>query len=457
MAELRLDEIARGMNGALLQGDPSRTFRTFNIDSRQTTAGELFFAVVAGRNGHDFVPDAWHKGAGGAVISQEISIPDPSFGLVRVPDTVAGLQALAAQTLRRQGLRVVGITGSAGKTMTKEFTAALVGGRFHVLRSSGNLNNHLGLALTVLGLEKEHNLAVLEMAMSGPGEIRRLTQVAPPDIAVITNIHPVHLAFFKNLEEIAAAKREILEGTKANGKAVLNHDDLLVRQAAAEWPGERIYFGSSPGCPVRAEGLRSKGYDGLEFTVCLGREKEKVRIPFFYDSFVSNLLAACGAAYGLDLSLADLLPRFALLQPFPQRGALIRLPGNRVLLDDSYNSNPRAIESALEGAARLPAKRRIAVLGDMLELGPRETEFHLEAGRKVARLGFQMLVTIGPLARHLAEGAASAGLDRNQIHSFDQPQEAAEAVGPLLRRGDLVLVKGSHGVHLEKFVAKIKG
>jgi UDP-N-acetylmuramoyl-tripeptide--D-alanyl-D-alanine ligase len=456
MVELRLDEIARRMRGTLLQGEPGRIFRAFNFDSRQTTAGELFFAVVAERDGHDFVSEAWRKGAGGAVVSREVAIPDPSFGLVRVSDTVAALQTLAAETLRLQGLKVVGITGSAGKTTTKEFTATLLGGRFQVLKSSGNYNNHLGLALAVLGLEEKHELAVLEMAMRGPGEIRRLTRVAPPDIAVITNINPVHLAYFRSLEDIGAAKREILEGTRADGKAVLNHDDPLVRQAAADWTGEKIFFGFSPECQVRAERLRPRGYDGLEFILHMDREKAKVRIPFFYDSFVFNLLAACGVAFGLGLTLADLLPRFALLKPFFQRGSLVHLYQDIALLDDSYNSNPRALESALKGTARLPAKRKVAILGDMMELGPRDAEYHQEAGRKAARLGFKMLITVGPLAGLMAEAAIAAGLKQKRVYSFDTAEEAAEAIGPLLRRGDLILVKGSHSVHLEKVVAKIK-
>jgi len=456
MVELRLDEIALRLKGARLQGDPGRLFRTFNFDSRLTQAGELFFAFVAERDGHEFVLEAWRQGAGGAVISREVTVADPSFALVLVPDTVAALQSLAAETLRHQGVKVVGITGSAGKTTTKEFTAALLGGQFEVLKSSGNYNNHLGLALAVLGLEEQHQLAVLEMAMRGPGEIRRLTRVAPPDIAVITNINPVHLAFFRSLEDIAAAKGEILEGTKADGKAVLNYDDPLVRRVAADWTGEKIFFGLSPECPVRAERLRPRGFDGLEFTLVVGRDKKKVRIPFFYDSFIYNLLAACGAAFGLGLSLADILPRLALLQPFAQRGALVRLARNINLLDDSYNSNPFALELALKGAARLPAKRKVAVLGDMLELGPREAEFHQEAGRKAARLGYQMLITVGPLAGLMAEGAIASGLKRKQAYSFDTAPEAAEALVPLLRRGDLVLVKGSHGVHLEKVVAHLK-
>ncbi len=449
MVELRLDDIARRMGGLLLQGDSGRLFRSFSLDSRRTASGDLFFAVAAVRDGHDFVNDARLRGAGGAVVSRGVDVPDASFGLVRVPDTVDGLQRLASETLRRQGVRVVGITGSTGKTTTKEFAAELLGGRFRVLKSAGNYNNHLGLALSLLNLEAGHNLAVLEMAMSGADEIRRLTRVAPPDIAVITNVSPVHLAFFKNLEDIASAKAEILEGTKPGGTAVLNGDDPLVRKAAVAWKGGLIRFGLSEGCDVRAEGVRFRGLEGVEFILSCGGARMNVSLPFFAEAFVLNFLAAVGAALALGLSPEDLRPRFGLLRPLPQRGALLRLRGGRAVIDDSYNSNPRALESALRGAALLPAARRVAVLGDMLELGPSEAEFHRAAGRLVAQLDFGLLVTIGPLALHMAEGAVEAGLEPGRVLSFPDAGRAAADLPPLLRRGDLVLVKGSRGVHLE--------
>jgi len=452
MVELRLDEIARRMDGAVLQGDPERLYRTFNLDSRLTSPGDLFFAVVAARDGHDFVDDARRRGAGGAVVSRALSVPDASFGLVRVRDTVEGLQSLAAETLRAQRLAVVGITGSAGKTTTKEFAAALLEGRFRVLKSAGNFNNHLGLALSLLNLEARHDLAVLEMAMSGPGEIRLLTRVAPPDVAVITNINPVHLAFFKSLEDIADAKAEILEGLKPGGTAVLNGDDPLLRKTAAGWKGRIVRFGLSDGCDVRAESIRLRGLEGLEFVLRIGEIAMPVSLPFFADAFVLNFLAAVGAALALGLTPEEIRPRFGHLKPLPRRGALHRLPGDIALIDDSYNSNPRALESALRGAARLQAGRRVAVLGDMLELGSAEAEFHRQAGRLTAELGFGLLVTVGSLARHMAEGASEAGLDRDRILSFPDAAGAASGLPAVLRRGDLVLVKGSHGVHLDVVV-----
>jgi len=453
MVELRLDEIARLMDGVLVQGDPGLLFRAYSLDSRRTSPGDLFFAVVAGRDGHDFVDDARKRGARGAVVSRAVPAPDPSFGLVRVEDTVAGLQRLAAGTLAARGVRVVGITGSTGKTTTKEFAAELLGRRFRVLKSEGNYNNHLGLALSLLRLEAGHDLAVLEMAMSGPGEIRLLTRVAPPEVAVILNVSPVHLEFFNSLQDIAAAKAEILEGTQAGGTAVLNGDDPLLRKPAENWGGPLVRFGFGRECDVRAEEVRPRGPEGLEFVLDCRGKRTDVTLPFFSEGFIQNFLAAVGVSLALGLHLEDIRPRFGLLKPFPQRGVLLRLPGGLTVIDDSYNSNPRALESALRGAARLPASRRVAVLGDMLELGPAGEEYHRAAGRLAAGLGFELLVAVGPLARHMARGAAEGGLPASRILSFEDASRAAAELPAHLRPGDLVLVKGSRGVHLEKIVA----
>ncbi|MBN2200201.1 MAG: UDP-N-acetylmuramoyl-tripeptide--D-alanyl-D-alanine ligase [Candidatus Aminicenantes bacterium] len=456
MVELRLDEIARRMGGAVLQGDSGRLYRSFNLDSRLTSPGDLFFAVPAARDGHDFVDDARRRGAGGAVVSREVSVADASFGLVRVRDTVEALQRLAAETLRVRRVGVVGITGSAGKTTTKEFAAELLGARFRVLKSTGNYNNHLGLALSLLNLEARHDLAVLEMAMSGPGEILLLTRVAPPDVAVITNVHPVHLAFFKSLEDIAAAKAEILDGLKPGGTAVLNGDDPLLRKTAETWTGRIVRFGLSDGCDVRAENIGFRGFEGLEFVLRVGGITLPVSLPFYADAFVLNFLAAVGAALALGLTPEEIQPRFGLLKPLHGRGSLVRLAGGIVLVDESYNSNPRALESALRGAARFQAERRVAVLGDMLELGPAEAEFHRRSGRLAAELGFGLLVTVGSLARLMAEGASEAGLDRSRIFSYPDAGEAAAGLPAILRGGDLVLVKGSRGVHLDHVVNGLK-
>lgn len=456
MVSLRLDEIAEKIGGKILQGSSSLVFEKFNIDSRLTEPGELFFALVAERNGHDFVPEAINKGALGAVVSQKMTFPDKEIALIQVRDTLFALQELSRKVLMENPVKVIGITGSIGKTTTKEFIFELLSSHLIVLKSEANFNNQLGLPLSLLKLTNKHQVAVLEMAMSGRGEIALLTRLAPPDIAVITNINPVHLQFFKSLEEIALAKKEILEGTKNGGKAVLNGDDSLVRKISKSWKGEKIFFGLEKRNEIRAQKIHNAGWQGMSFELVYGKEQEEICAPFFYESYIYDLLAAVAVGFSLSLPFEALSGQAKAFRPLPMRGCLIALPKNIKLIDDSYNSNPKALESALKGLAEFPSKRRVAVLGDMLELGEREVEFHLQAGRQVAKFGWDELVTIGSLSKHMVEGACAAGMKKNQIHSFGDSDEAAEKIEPLIQEGDLVLVKGSRKIKTEKIVERLK-
>jgi UDP-N-acetylmuramoyl-tripeptide--D-alanyl-D-alanine ligase len=456
MAEFRLAEIAASTSGRILEGDPSRRFDKFNIDSRMTQPGELFFAIVARRNGHDYVPDAVRRGARGAVISQDIAPPGEDVALVRVDDTVEALQALARAALAGRPVKVIGITGSIGKTTTKEFTASLLSLRYDVLKSEGNLNNHLGLALSLLKLLPKHQVAVLEMAMNSAGEVRALTRIASPDIAVITNVNPVHLEFFQSVEDIAMAKKEILEGTKSGGAAVLNGDDTLVGDIARDWKGRKITFGFSPGCDVQASGVEKIGTDGLSFALRLEERRERVFFPFLYEDYIYNLLAAVGVSHALSVPLDAVVGQIPRLKPFEKRGILVPLSRGIRLVDDSYNSNPKALAAALRSLAGLPARRKVAVLGDMLELGERAPEFHRQAGKKAVESGWDILVTVGPLARQMAEGARAAGMAEDRILSFSSTEEAAAALASIIEDGDLVLVKGSRGVRTDRLVEKLK-
>jgi len=383
-------------------------------------------------------------------------VPDPRFGLVEVEDTVAALHALTRSVLAGSRVRVVGITGSIGKTTTKDFTAELLGSRFRVLRSQGNFNNHLGLALSLLRLHPDDEAAVLEMGMSAPGEVRALTAIAPPDVAVITNIHPVHLQFFKSMEEIALAKKEILDGAKPGATAVLNGDSPLVMKAAAGWQGPRLLFGTGPACDVRAEDVRRVGYEGLELAIVHGRDRIGVEFPFINESYVMNLLAAVAVGRVFGLALEELRPAIAGLRPSTMRGLLVTLARGVRLYDDSYNSNPRALESVLKSLGALPAPRKVAVLADMLELGEDEREFHRQAGDAVVRWGFDVLVAVGPLAAHIADEAATSGLARDRILVFPDAEAAAGRINGIVRDGDLVLVKGSRGMKMEKVVDRLK-
>ncbi len=456
MAKLRLEDIARRMGGRILRGSPALTFRAFGIDSRLTVPGELFFAIMDRRDGHDFVSAAAGRGAAGAVVSRPVPVQGPDFAMIEVEDTVAALQALARSVLEENPARIVGVTGSIGKTTTKEFAAELLSCRFRVLKSQGNFNNRLGLALSLLRLEKGHEVAVLEMGMSAPGEIRALTAIAPPDVAVITNIHPVHLQFFKGMEEIALAKKEILDGAGKGATAVLNGDSPLVLKIAADWKGPRVTFGLGPECDVRAESILRKGYDGLEFLLAYADEKARVDFPFLNESFVPDFLAAAAVCRALGLTLAEIRPKIAGLRPSSMRGVLVELGGGVRLCDDSYNSNPRALEAALKSLGSLPASRKVAVLADMLELGEDEREFHRQAGAAVARWGWDVLVAVGSLAAHIAEEAATAGLPRKSILTFPDAATAAGRINDIVRDGDLVLVKGSRGMRMEVIVEKLK-
>ena len=456
MAALNLGEIARRTGGKILQGSPALEIRSYGIDSRQASPGELFFAVAGKRDGHDFIPAAMDMGAAGAVVSRPVTIAPTGFGLVQVPDVIAALQDLARSVLNDLSVKVVGITGSIGKTTTKEFAADLLSSRLSVLKSEGNFNNHLGLALSLLRVEPGHQVVVLEMGMNSPGEIRALTRVAPPDVAVITNVRPVHLQYFGSLEAIALAKKEILDGAKSGAAAVLNADDPLVMRIAEGYRGPKVTFGLTQASDVRAADLTPKGFEGLEFKLILGKENARVSFPFVNESHVPNLLAAIAVCRTLGLSLDDIVPRIAGLKPFSMRGVLMDLVGEIRLFDDSYNSSPTALEAALHSLGVLRAKRKVAVLADMLELGDGAAEFHRQAGAIVVRTGWDILVTVGPLADAIADGAAVAGMPHSNVHSYADSTAAAEAISDLVREGDLVLVKGSRGMKTEMIVAKLK-
>jgi len=457
MARLTLSEIARLTEGQLLQGSPSALAEHFSFDSRTIGRGDFFFALTGTRDGHEFVAEVASKGAVGACVSREIKVRPKSFGLIKVADTLKALQKLASRILEQRQLKVIGITGSTGKTTTKEFTAALLATRYQVLKTIGNFNNQIGLPYSILAAEDDHQVAVLEMGMSRPGEIKELTQIAPPDLAVITGIAPVHLEFFKNLEEIALAKKEILEGAREGATAVLNRDDPLLKKIAADYKkGEIIYFGLNPSCQVRAENIRHLGLEGIAFNLIYGAEKAPIKVSFLHEGLVYNLLAACAAGLVLQLTLEDILPVIPQLTPSEHRGQVIRLKNGITLFDDSYNSNPIALKKALESLGQLKAKRKIAVLGDMLELGPAEIEFHLEAGKQVSLTCWDHLVTVGERAKNFASGAVANGFNHANISSFLTAEETAQWLKGFLLPGDFILIKASHGLALDRIVSLLR-
>lgn len=456
MARLTVEETSRRIKGAVLQGDPSTVFEKYNFDSRSTAAGELFFALKASRDGHEYISHAHRMGAAGAVVSEPVTAPDKDFALIRVEDTLRALQDLGSSVLSDYSVKVIGITGSVGKTSTRAYTSAVLGTRFKILESEKNFNNHIGVPITLLRLDDSHELAVLEMGMNSPGEIRRLTEIAPPDCAVITNIQPVHLEFFNSLDEIALAKKEILEGLRPGGTAVLNGDDARVRKIAEGLQGEALYFGSFPGCRIRISEVTGRGLEGMDATLNYGEEATNLWLPFLYRSCIHNFLAAAAVGFVFGIPLEAVRNTGERLQPLPMRGQLIRIPGGLDIVDDSYNSNPAALSSALESLSTVPAGRHVAVLGDMLELGQEEERFHIEAGELVHSLGWDCLVTVGPLSRFMAKGALDAGMDKSRIFSFEDAEAVCREAATLFHTGDLLLVKGSRGIGMDKIVNDLK-
>jgi len=428
-----------------------------SIDSRRIGPGQLFFAIRGPRHdGHQFVSAALERGAAGAVVEREFREQAPASIrplLIPVAETTGALQALARHIRRQWGGRVIAVTGSMGKTTTKEMIAALLATRFRVLKSQGNLNNHYGLPLALLALEPSHEVAVVELAMSAPGEIARLAQIAGPEVGVVTNVGPVHLEFFDSVDSIARAKRELIEnlsGGKGKPTAVLNFDDARVRKFSEGFDGQVLTFGLGEGATFRAtqvqrqEGgsrfcLSGPNVDG-EFTVLL---------PGTHN--IENALAALAAVSACGMDLNSLSPALASFRNLSQRSEIITLPGNITILNDCYNSNPQAMERMLETLAGWSAaKRRIVVAGEMLELGPTSPEWHRKTGRKLVECGIDKLVAVQGNARFIREGALEAGMDPGQAAFFPDASEAAGYCQSLLEPGDVVLVKGSRGVNLER-------
>jgi UDP-N-acetylmuramoyl-tripeptide--D-alanyl-D-alanine ligase len=473
---LTLADVLAGTGGTLATRVAAEiAFTGVSIDSRTTPPGALFVAVRGPRfDGHDFLAEAAGRGARAALVHRDAEAP-AGLPRVRVADTTRGLADLARHVRREAALPVVAVTGSVGKTTTKDMTAHLLATRGPVLKTEGNLNNQYGLPLTLLRLAPGHTAAVLEMGMSAPGEIRALSTLAEPDVATITRIAPVHLEFFPSVDAIADAKAEILEGLRPGGTAVLNGDDPRVRVIGERFSGRVVWFGRDRHFEVSAENERmeegpangpssgpssertratraSRGSGGgMTFDLRVAGRSVAVAMPLAGPHFVTSFLAAAAAAHVLGIPLEAMAEAATSLRPARHRGEVRRLGERVVLLDDCYNSSPEALEAALVALSLLPGERRVAVLGDMLELGPTGPALHRERGRALAGR-VDALVGVGPLAREIVEGAREAGMPPGSLHHFATAAETALALPRLVRPGDAVLVKASRGVRLEAAV-----
>jgi UDP-N-acetylmuramoyl-tripeptide--D-alanyl-D-alanine ligase len=454
LRRLTLDEVAAGAAGRLSGGRADEEVAGVSIDSRTLEPGQLFVAITGPNfDGHDFVEAAAARGARAAMVHRDVAAPS-GLPLLRVKDTTQALKDLARHVRLSAALPVVAITGSAGKTTTKEMTAALLATRGPVHKTEGNLNNQYGLPLTLLRLRPDHTAAVLELGMSAPGELRELSGIARPDVAAITMVAPVHLEFFPSLEAIAEAKAEILEGLSPDGVAVLNREDPQVRRVGERHPGRKLWFGRDRSCDVSAENWRGTVH-GMRFDLRLGGRTVDVALPLPGPHFVSNFLAAAAAAHHLGISPEAIAEAATHMKAARSRGQVSVLGSRVTLLDDSYNSNPAAVEAAVTALDMSAQGRRVVFLGDMLELGPTGPQLHRETGRKIAGRA-DVVVGVGPLGRHFVEGAREAGLGADVLHELPDSAAAAAEVPRLVQAGDAVLVKGSRGARMEKVVEALK-
>ena len=449
--------IAAATNGRLVAGDEDRYVTGFSIDTRTLASGDLFFAIVAKRDGHDFVGAAARRRAAGVVVSRPVALGSESDAfVVEVADTTTALQDLARHVRRESGAKVVAITGSAGKTTTKDTIAELLGTKYRVVKNTGNLNNHLGLPLSLLELRHGADVAVMELGMNHAGEIRTLVGVATPEVRVWTNVGEAHIGYFGSSDAIADAKGEILELASAGTVLIANADDPLVMARVPSFAGRLVTFGTSDRADVRGVDIEDLGLDGSRARVITPAGERSFTVPLLGRGHLMNVLCATATALEFGIELDAIAAAAANLKPSPRRGAVLRLAKGVTVIDDSYNSSPSALQRSLEVIARAWAARRIAVLGEMLELGELSTGLHEACGRAAAASRLWRLVTVGgEPARALGEAAVAAGMARQAVMHFATSAEAAGAVSGMAAKGDVVLVKGSRGTRTDLVVERL--
>jgi UDP-N-acetylmuramoyl-tripeptide--D-alanyl-D-alanine ligase len=451
--KLQLGQIAEYLSAAG-EFEHRAVAQGYSIDSRSVQPGELFFAVKGERlDGHDYVCEALHKGAGAAIVRKDqLARYAVKTGLIAVEDTLLALQTLAACVRRKWKRSLIGITGSAGKTTTKEAIAHLLSTRFRVLKSEGNFNNHFGLPLMLLKLEPEHEVAVIEMGMSHPGEITALAKLAQPDTGVVTCVAPVHLEFFDSVASIARAKYELVASLPPHGTAVLNADDPYVCQFGRNFHGKVVTFGLKSAADVRAENVQPKGTEGSMFDLVTAGCRERVFLPLVGNHSIYNALAAAAVVLERGFTPSEAAAGMSSLKPAEKRGQIVEIAGVTVI-NDSYNSNPRALDAMVDALATMPAERRIVVAGEMLELGPTGPELHRSSGEHMAARGIDILIGVRGLAKEMVDAARTKGMVAEFVTTSE---EAGDWLARHTRPGDAVLLKASRGVKLERALERWK-
>jgi len=449
---LTLSQIANMTGGRVLAGGDIVTHSVV-IDSREVKPDSVFFAIQGERlDGHQFVPQALQT-ALGAVVSQAPENIPAGKGIVLVGDTTLALQMLARAIRQRYDFTLVAITGSAGKTTTKEMIAALTGTEKRTFKSWGNFNNLIGCPLCIDNTPDDAEVVVSEMGMNHKGEIATLAGLTRPDVGVYTNIAPVHIEFFGTIEKIAEAKRELLENVKSDGTIVLNTDNEHVMRISEGFGGTKVTYGIEHDAQYRATAVTERGLLGTRFTIRAEGEDRDFELALPGRHNLANLLAAIATARVIGISWDGIANGIAEVRPAYHRGVVVPYRG-ATIYDDTYNSNPYALASALTLLDQAEATRRVAVIGDMLELGERELEYHRESGRAIPPK-VDAVIGVGRRAKSLLDGAREAGFADDRLHHFDDAQAAGEFLKDFIREGDLVLIKASRGIGLDKIVTML--
>jgi len=473
-------EAMSAVGARLIAGDPSLAFTGVSIDTRTLATGDLFIGIRGERfDGAEFADAAIQAGAAGVVVphgwnrrkedkergdgkereavGKEREALAERTVVIEVDDTTAALQHLARAVRRESGTKIVAITGSAGKTTTKELTAEVLAAKFRVIRNRGNFNNHIGLPLSLIELRRRPDVAVVELGMNHAGEIRTLVDIAAPEYRVWTNVGEAHLGFFATVEAIADAKAEIFEGASSSTVLVANADDDRIVKRLPQFAGRIVTFGVERTADVRAVGVVDHGLEGTRSRLQTSSGAVELTVPLVGRANLSNAVAAAAVALECGVPLDVIAARIAAAQPASHRGEVVRLAGGVTLIDDSYNANPTATKRAIEVLAGSTAVRRIAVLGEMLELGDRAAALHEEVGKFVAERRVDLLVAVGGAAAGaMANAAVGAGMAAAQVRHVAESDAAADALAPMLGSGDLVLVKGSRGIRTDRVVDRLK-
>ncbi len=456
MIELELRQIAE-IVGGIIGGEKSLTVNEVSTDTRNLSRGALFFALKGERfDGHDFLIEAERKGAIAGVVCQnhkhkvELDIP-----VIRVKDTLEALQKLASFVREKSGVKVVGITGSTGKTTTKDFLSSILKLRFKTVVAPGNFNNEVGVPLTLLQLKEESEVAVVELAMRGVGEVAELASLCRPDVGVVTNVGLTHYELLGSEEAIARAKAELVESLSSRGVAILNFDDPWFSFLKSKTRASVISFGLKSEALVRAENITLDGKARSSFVLVLPEGKVKVTLPYPGRHYVQNALAAAATAFALGVGIETIKTGLERARFSSMRMQVLEL-GEVILINDAYNANPHSMQAALQVLQSYRGKRKIACLGDMLELGEISPREHLQLGEAIASAGFDLVVLLGKDVSYVEEGAFRGGFPLERLRRAQSHEEAASIILDYLEPGDVVLFKASRGVELEKVFEKVK-